>query len=165
MSRWRVWLRTRDQAQGTTPDILPPHSSRPQRAGEFCEPPGPCTGPRTPISLPIPGSDQSHVGSHRGGEPEQRHAFSHTPGDPLPYTRGRGPSMYSRGRLITMLLGAKLAGETQIGKGQERPQLPSQSPPLPSPGPHRAPREPRRVDGQLTCQRPYCHRSLGKRSQ
>lgn len=108
-----------------------PHSSRPQRAGEFCEPPGPCTGLRTPTSLPIPSSDQSHVGSHRGGEPEERRTFSHTPGDPLPYTRGRGPSMYSRGRLITMLLGAKLAGETQIGKGQERPQLPSQSPPLP----------------------------------
>lgn len=30
------------------------------------------------------------------GGPEQRHTFSHTPRDPLPYARGRGPSVLTR---------------------------------------------------------------------
>lgn len=72
-------------------------------------------GLRTPSSLHIPSSGQSHVGG-RWGKPEQRPTFSHTPGDPLPSTRGRGPSIDSRGRLITMLLGVKLAGETQADR-------------------------------------------------
>lgn len=59
-----------------------------------------------------------------------------------------------------MMLGVKLAGETQLGQGQEKPPLPSQSP-----GPHRVEREPHGAHEQLTYQRHQCHKSLGKRSQ
>jgi len=52
--------------------------------------------------------------------------------------------MYSRGSLIMMLLGVKLAGETQQVSSWERPWTPPQSPR--GPAPHWALRESNGVD-------------------